>query len=430
MFDAFLSVGLPYAALLVLAVGTAYRFSTSRFSVSSLSSQMLEGRKLPLGSVPWHIGIAVVLLGHLVPFLAPSVWQALTANAAFLAAVETVGLGAAVLAALGLSVLLLRRLTEARLQGVTTVADVVVLGLLLAQVLLGIVVALVLPHGAAWAPGTVVPYVWSLLTLSPAADLVDEMPAVMKMHLAGAWLIAAAVPFTRLVHGFVVPVEYLFRAPQRVVWASVRRAERLAALPGGDPAEGRRGLLLGAAGVAAAMFLMGAGVLDKVLRFLRGDDMSGRDKEALAEHRLQRLEQSAAQRSLELERMRLPLIPVAIMGELSPKQGKYFIDYEMRPALAFKGEDGMPILISAKCTHLGCTVGSVTDEQGRILCPCHISFFDIKTGKPNPGAPAKDPLPHLRWVLRDGTGRVVQGTPDPKMLDQLEVCIERPEVKA
>jgi len=430
MFDTFLLVGMPYAALVILVVGTVFRFTSQRFSVSSLSSQMLEGRKLPLGSVPWHLGIAVVLLGHLLPFLSPALWQALTSNATFVAAVETVGLGAAVLSALGLGVLLARRLTDARLQGVTTLVDIAVLGLLLAQVVLGIVVALVLPYGAAWSAGTVMPYLWSLIALAPEPGLVSDMPAIMKLHLGGAWLIAALVPLSRLVHGFVVPVEYLFRAPQKVIWSSVRRAEHLAALPGGDPGEGRRHLLKGAAGVAVALFLMGAGVLDKVLRFLRGDDMSTKDKEALAEHRLQRLEQTAAQRTLELERMRKELIPVAKLGELSAKQGKYFIDYEMRPALAFRGDDGMPVLISAKCTHLGCTVGSTTDDQGRILCPCHISYFDVKTGMPNAGAPAKDPLPHLQWVLRDGTGKVVSGKPDRKILDQLEVCIERPEVKS
>jgi Rieske Fe-S protein len=79
----------------------------------------------------------------------------------------------------------------------------------------------------------------------------------------------------------------------------------------------------------------------------------------------------------------------------------------MRPALAVLGEDGLPLLISAKCTHLGCTVASEVNEEGKILCPCHISYFDVKTGAPDPGAPAKAPLPHLEWALMDPAGQIV-----------------------
>ena len=95
------------------------------------------------------------------------------------------------------------------------------------------------------------------------------------------------------------------------------------------------------------------------------------------------------------------------LGDLDARKGRYFIDFEMRTALAFRGDDGLPLLISAKCTHLGCTVASEVDDNGKILCPCHISYFDVRTGMPNPGAPAKTPLPHLEWVLVDPAGAVV-----------------------
>jgi len=98
---------------------------------------------------------------------------------------------------------------------------------------------------------------------------------------------------------------------------------------------------------------------------------------------------------------------VAALSSLSQTKGKYFIDYQMRPALAFRDQDGFPIVLSAKCTHLGCTVGQDVDGQGRVLCPCHISYFDIKTGEPSLGSPAKDPLPHLGWALKDEQGSLL-----------------------
>ena len=57
--DAFLFIALPYMAL-VLAIGVGiYRYVTNRYTYSSLSSQILENRKLFWGSVPWHYGITL-----------------------------------------------------------------------------------------------------------------------------------------------------------------------------------------------------------------------------------------------------------------------------------------------------------------------------------------------------------------------------------
>jgi Rieske Fe-S protein len=44
---------------------------------------------------------------------------------------------------------------------------------------------------------------------------------------------------------------------------------------------------------------------------------------------------------------------------------------------------------SARCTHQGCPVTRV--ENGKIMCPCHGSKFDITSGAPT-GGPAKSPL--------------------------------------
>lgn len=42
------------------------------------------------------------------------------------------------------------------------------------------------------------------------------------------------------------------------------------------------------------------------------------------------------------------------------------------------------------CTHQGCPVTRI--EGGQIICPCHMSHFDISTGAPTPESQAKKPL--------------------------------------
>jgi nitrate reductase gamma subunit len=433
MIDAFLLIGLPYLAIVVCVIGTIWRWRSSRFSVSSLSSQFLENRQLLWGSVPWHIGILIVLLGHIVAFIMPGVWHSLMSHPTILITTEVVGVAAAVLSLVGLVLLLVRRLTSGRVQAVTTTMDLLVLFLLILQVLCGLLTATMYPYGAAWATGSLAPYIFGIFTLSPDMTYVADLPVIIKAHIIGAWLFFLALPFSRLVHLLALPLQYLFRAPQLVLWNNARRrAQAVATLA---RVESRREFIKGAVGMGVVGALMSVGVLEKLFRFFRGPQLEGEQEAALLEKKLTRLKQTAEQRALELERQKNQYILVARYTELDARKGKYFIDYAMSPALAFLGADGLPLLISAKCTHLGCTVSNEADNQGRVLCPCHISYFNISTGEPNAGAPAKDPLHPIAWAVLDpggnvlvgkGPGGPVQGSATREQLKESSVYIVKP----
>lgn len=437
--DSFFYIGLPYLSLGLLIVGTYVRMKHAPFTVSSLSSQILESKKLRYGSIAWHAGIFIILAGHLVAFAVPGVWQALTSNYTFLLIVETLGFMAAVLCVFGLGFLIARRLLTAKLQAVTTNWDLAILGLLLMQVLVGMSVALGQRWGAQWSTGTTSPYLWGILTFQPDMALVSDLPTSMKLHLGLAWVTFAIIPFTRLIHGFTLPLGYLFRLPQQVIWTTGRREESILARENGiNPERTRRHLLKGLGGMAVAGVLLGVGVLGKLASYFKGQRLTRPEQTKLLEKKLARLEATGAEQALELERLQKDEIFVAKLGQLNDAKGSYFIDYQMRPALAFKGKNLLPVLLSAKCTHLGCTVGSEVDDKGRILCPCHISYFDIETGKPNSGAPAKDPLPKIGWLLKDSKGTIVasqdsagnldttlDAIPSGTDLDSLDVWIAR-----
>jgi len=402
MLELFTFVGLPYAAIVTCIVGIVWRMRKDPYGVTSLSSQFLEGDKLRWGSLPWHFGILLIFLGHLVAFLIPGVWQSLMSVPLLLIFVEILGLAAAVMCLIGLAVLFFRRLTTGTLQKTTKLADFIVTSLLIAQVALGFIVAIGYRWGASWSTGTLTPYVWSLITLSPDITVVRDMPLPIQLHLTGAWLILLVLPFTRLIHMISVPIHYLFRSPQKVVWSNPRRHEQAATARATE--ESRRHFMKAAFGLSAAGLLLSVGVLDKLGRFFQMPGMHKDEEANLLETRLRRLQLTAEEKELELERLRAEEIYVSKLSELNGQTGKYFIDYAMRPGLAFRGEDGWPMLLSAKCTHLGCTVGNQVDASGRILCPCHVSYFDIKTGMPNTGAPAKAPLDKIAWVVRDQNG--------------------------
>ncbi len=218
MYDYALFAVFPYVAV-VLAVSVGiYRFFNDRFSYSSFSSQFLENRTLFWGSVPWHYGILIILLAHLLAFLFPTLWAAFIAEPVRLYVLEVTGLALAAATIVGLTLLVVRRLRNPRVLIVTSAMDWVMLTALLTQVVLGIWVALFYRWGADWYLHTAVPWLNSLLTLDPQIQYVTTLPWVVKLHMLNAFVIVTLFPFTRLVHVVTVPISYLWRPYQVVIW--------------------------------------------------------------------------------------------------------------------------------------------------------------------------------------------------------------------
>lgn len=209
---------LPYAAVLLAVVLSLHRFWTNRFSYSSLSSQFLESRRLFWGSVPFHYGILVVLAGHLIGFLFPRSVAAFNGVPVRLFILEATALAFGLLTLVGLVLLVYRRATSSRIRAVTSRMDVVLLVLLLSLVVTGIYTAIFHRWGSAWYVHTATPYLWSLVQLGPETQYVAGLPLMAKLHIMNAFVVVATIPFTRLVHFLVVPIGYLWRPYQLVVW--------------------------------------------------------------------------------------------------------------------------------------------------------------------------------------------------------------------
>lgn len=211
-------VAAPYAAALLAVAGTAYRLRYRKFTVSSLSSQLLERGKLYWGSIPFHWGILIILGGHLLALLIPSSFAAWNSVPIRLYALEITGFALGVWAGAGLIVLLVRRIGNKRMQAVTTPMDLVVLGLLGAQILTGLIVAGGYRFGSYWGPEVFTPYLRSLLVLDPRPELLADLAIVVRLHAFLFFVFLAVFPFTRLVHIVTVPLQYIFRPWQRRIF--------------------------------------------------------------------------------------------------------------------------------------------------------------------------------------------------------------------
>lgn len=217
MSDIVLFVAFPYVAIVLAIAGGVYRYRATRFSYSTLSSQLLENRSLFWGSVPWHYGIVVVLLAHLLGFLMPGMWASITSTPTALYTIELVGFAFGLAALIGLCVLMVRRATFERIRAVTSPMDWVLLAALLLQVALGMWVSLVYRWGADWYIDTAVPWLVSLVSLHPQTQYVSSLPVLVKLHMLNGFLVIALFPFSRLVHLIMFPFWYLWRPYQLVI---------------------------------------------------------------------------------------------------------------------------------------------------------------------------------------------------------------------
>jgi len=213
-----LFVILPYLAIFIFFLGTIWRYRQQPFTYSSFSSQFLENRQHFWALVPFHYGIVIVLLGHIVAFLIPRQVLAWNSRPLRLYVLETSALIFGLLTLIGLIGCIHRRLTVSKVRAVTTRMDWLVFTLLLLQVASGVYVAIFHAWGSSWFAAAAVPYLWSLVRLNPDVSFIAAMPLIVKFHVVMAYTMIGVTPFTRLVHVLVAPNPYLWRRNQVVRW--------------------------------------------------------------------------------------------------------------------------------------------------------------------------------------------------------------------
>ncbi len=225
MLNVLVFVVLPYVALASLLLVIPYRYFSNRLAWSAYSTQFLEQKSLFWGSVPWHYGILPVLAAHLAGVFFPGPMKALLGNQRTLIFLENIGQGLALLALFGLLALLIRRLKTPMLKPVTSAMDLLLLALLILEVATGAYMGVLLRGGPLWYLHTAVPYFHSLLAFNPQVGFVADLPMVFQLHAAGAFLIVALLPFTKLVHLLFLPFAFLKDPPILYRWRTLKSGD-------------------------------------------------------------------------------------------------------------------------------------------------------------------------------------------------------------
>ena len=210
----------PYIAITVFFVGSLLRYDRDQYTWKASSSQLLRKKDMVLGSNLFHIGIIMLFFGHLFGLLTPHSAYAfvMTAGAKQVMAMTAGGIFGT-LCLMGMILLIRRRMFDPRIRANSQYADLPILLILFVQLLLGLAT---IPFSAQHLDGS------SMLALASwaqhivtfqgdAASFVAGEAFIFKIHLVVGLTIFLVFPFTRLVHVWSVPVQYLARSGYQIV---------------------------------------------------------------------------------------------------------------------------------------------------------------------------------------------------------------------
>jgi nitrate reductase gamma subunit len=214
--DILLWVIFPYVAVAVFVVGTAWRYRADQFGWTSGSTQLFERRILGWAGPAFHYGALAAVGGHVVGLLIPKSFTeaiGMSENTyRWFAAIA--GGVAGIITVVGFVGLVYRRATNARVRRATSRTDLFVY--LLLVVLIGLGCWMTFAHNLL----TKQPYdyresvsMWwrSLFILQPDVAAIKDANGVYQLHAIIAWAFWAVFPFSRLVHAWSIPLQYLGR---------------------------------------------------------------------------------------------------------------------------------------------------------------------------------------------------------------------------
>jgi len=210
----------PYLAIAIMVMGTIMRYDQDPYSWKAGSSQLLRSSGIRLGSNLFHVGIILLFFGHLVGLLTPESVYHLVMTAATKQMMAMVAGGIfGTICFIGMTILIVRRFTDPRIRATSKPADMMILLVLYAQLILGLAT---IPASAGHPDGSsmiaLANWAQHIVTFrGGAADFVMHEPMVFKLHIVLGLTIFVLFPFTRLVHVLSAPIKYIFRSGYQVV---------------------------------------------------------------------------------------------------------------------------------------------------------------------------------------------------------------------
>lgn len=215
-FEYFLWTIYPYLMLGSFFFGTIIRFIFFHAGVTAKSSEMLEKKRLMVGSTLFHVGIIGVFFGHIMGVLIPKAWtDALGISDYVYHHFIAIPAGAffGILATVGVYMLCWRRFRNHRVFRTSSTADLIVIAALTIEITLGMLSSFVTApvHPDFNYRTSLAIWARQLFYFQPDFRLMLATPLMYKLHVIFGLMIFGAFPYTRLVHALALPWRYVYR---------------------------------------------------------------------------------------------------------------------------------------------------------------------------------------------------------------------------
>ena len=216
MVDQFLWVIFPYVCIETFIVVHIFRYRTDQFGWTAKSSEFLEKKQLMIGSILFHVGIIPVIAGHVGGLGVPKEW-----TRAMGVSDELYHMGAfwgggffGLVTLVGMFILTWRRFAITSVRKLSSTSDLIVNVMLLLIVFLGMysVVETTVTNSDFDYRDSISIWFRSLLVFRADASFMSSVPLAFQLHILSGFLITAMWPFTRLVHVWSVPLNYVGRS--------------------------------------------------------------------------------------------------------------------------------------------------------------------------------------------------------------------------
>jgi len=216
MLNQFTWVIFPYLCVVVFIVGHIFRFRYDQFNWTAKSSEFIEKKHLRLGSMLFHLGIIPVFFGHVAGLGIPKSWMnaiGVNEHLYHMGAVYGGGL-AGVMVLAGMLILTARRFSIKTVRKLSSTSDLLVNAILLFIIFMGVYSTFITNAVQPDFDYRETISVWfrGLLTFSPDASLMKDVPFSFKLHILLGIIVFGLWPFTRLVHVWSVPLNYVRRS--------------------------------------------------------------------------------------------------------------------------------------------------------------------------------------------------------------------------
>lgn len=207
---------LPYVAITSFVVGHWWRYRRDQFAWTSRSTQLLDRSVLGWASPAFHYGALAAIGGHVLGLCIPeSLTSSIGISEGVYRWIAGIAGGIAGLVTLvGFLGLLYRRTTSPRVRRTTTRIDMVTYFLLTVLILMGC--WMTFSHTLFTSDpynyrSSIADWWRSIFYLDPDVEAAAGAPVVYQVHAIVAWAFWGLFPFSRLVHAWSIPLQYIGR---------------------------------------------------------------------------------------------------------------------------------------------------------------------------------------------------------------------------